>query len=63
MTLVGIEPVTFQFVMQYLNHCAIVTHSIVKRYQQFTGTCYLHVGDVTLEVEAPGSPEGCVSKD
>jgi hypothetical protein len=36
---------------------------IVKGYQKMRGTCYLHVGDVTLEVEAPGSREAFVSKD
>jgi hypothetical protein len=29
----------------------VTPFSIVKGYQQFRGTCYLHTGDVTLEVE------------
>jgi len=51
------------FFFKHMVFWDVTPFRIVKGYQPFRGTCYLHIGDVTLEVEVPGSPEAFLSKD
>jgi len=60
---VAIEPVTFRFVVQHLNHCATAVPALFSTYKQksdsilynFASLTYVHFHLVQLNVTAGGS--------
>ena len=49
MTPAGIEPATFRFVVQHLNHCAIAVPTLSPCYFEFKAHFLLHLSELKIK--------------